>query len=62
VYGFSLFEVSREDLQRLRALQLEYARAMQAIVASSRGTECVGLYCASLLDLARPEGNALRGG
>jgi hypothetical protein len=59
VYGFSLFEVSRADLQRLRALQLEYARAMQAIVASSRGTDCVGLYCASLLDLAAPDGNAL---
>jgi transcriptional regulator with XRE-family HTH domain len=60
VYGFSLFEASREDLRKLRALQLEYARAMQAIVAGSRGTECVGLYCASLLDLAAPEHNALR--
>ena len=60
VYGFSLFEVSGEDLQRLRALQLEYARAMQAIVAGSQGTECVGLYCASLLDLALPPANTLR--
>jgi hypothetical protein len=51
-YGYSLFAISRKDLERLRDLQLEYVRAMQAIIASSTPGECVGLYCAQLLDLA----------
>jgi hypothetical protein len=50
-YGFSVFAVSREDLRRLRALHLEYVRAMQVVIAASEPTECVGLYCVQLLDL-----------
>jgi DNA-binding phage protein len=57
--GYTLFAVSRADLQRLRELQLEYARAMQAIVTRSTPNECVGLYCMHLLDLRAGEGNAL---
>jgi len=59
VFGYSLFEVSHADLNRLRALQLDYGRAMQSIIASSADTECVGLYSAALLDLAVPTHNAL---
>lgn len=57
-YGYSLFCVSRRDLWRLRDVHLEYVRAMQAIIAASAPGECVGLYCAQLLDLAASD-NAL---
>lgn len=52
LFGYSLCELSRADLTRLRALQLDYARAMQAIIADSQPTECVALYCVQLLDLS----------
>lgn len=52
-FGYSLFAISRNDLERLEQLQTDYVRAMQGIIASSNATECVGLYCAQLLDLAR---------
>jgi transcriptional regulator with XRE-family HTH domain len=51
-FGYSLFAVSRKDLRRLRDLHLEYVRAMQELIASSEPSECVGLYCSQLLDLA----------
>jgi hypothetical protein len=57
-YGYSVFAISKGDLRRLRDVHLEYVRAMQAIIAASRPGDCVGLYCAQLLDLART-GNAL---
>ena len=57
-FGYSLFAISRRDLQRLRDLHLEYVRAMQELIARSQPSECVGLFCAQLLDLAE-EGNAL---
>jgi transcriptional regulator with XRE-family HTH domain len=57
-YGYSVFSISKHDLRRLRDVHLEYVRAMQAIIAASRPGECVGLYCAQLLDLARSD-NAL---
>ena len=57
-YGYSVFAISKRDLRRLRDVHLEYVRAMQAIIAASRPGECVGLYCAQLLDLARTD-NAL---
>jgi hypothetical protein len=57
-YGYTLFAASRADLQRLRELHLEYARAMQYVIAASQPGECVGLFCAQLLDLAASE-NAL---
>ena len=50
-YGYSLFAVSRADLARLHDLHLQYVRAMQEVIASSKPSECVGLYCAQLLDL-----------
>lgn len=52
-FGYSSFEVSHADLKALRDLHLDYIRAMQHIIANSRGTECVGLYCAPLLDLGK---------
>lgn len=57
-YGYSVFAISRSDLRRLRDLHLEYVRAMQALIAASQPGECVGLYCAQLLDLAAHD-NAL---
>jgi hypothetical protein len=51
-YGYSVFCASRKDLRRLRELHLEYVRAMQSIIAASTPGECVGLYCAQLLDLS----------
>jgi DNA-binding phage protein len=51
-FGYSLFAVSRADLSRLHGLHLQYVRAMQDLVAASRPSECVGLYCAQLLDLS----------
>lgn len=51
-YGYSVFSISAADLRRLRDVHLEYVRAMQAIIAASQPGECVGLYCAQLLDLA----------
>lgn len=50
-FGYSVFAISRPDLQRLRGLQLQYVRAMQSLIADSKRGDCVGLYCAQLLDL-----------
>jgi hypothetical protein len=38
--------------RRLRELNPEYVRAMQYLIAQSQPGECVGLFCAQLLDLA----------
>lgn len=58
-YGFSLFAVSKAEMQSLRDLHLDYVRAMQAIIAQSSSGGCVGLYCAQLLDLDVSAENAL---
>jgi DNA-binding MarR family transcriptional regulator len=58
-FGYSVFAISRHDLQRLRALHLEYVRAMRTLIAGSQPSECVGLYCAQLLDFGTVD-NALR--
>jgi transcriptional regulator with XRE-family HTH domain len=50
-YGWSVFAVSKADLARLNHLHLAYVRAMREVIASSSPSECVGLYCAQLLDL-----------
>ncbi|MGD8861754.1 MAG: DUF4423 domain-containing protein [Myxococcales bacterium] len=50
-FGYSLFAVSRADLQRLRDLHMQYVRAMQTVIAESDAPQCVGLYCSQLLDL-----------
>jgi transcriptional regulator with XRE-family HTH domain len=57
-YGYSVFSIAKRDLRRLRDIHLEYVRAMQAVIAGSQPGECVGLYCAQLLDLAASD-NAL---
>ncbi len=57
-FGYSLFAISKADLRRLRDVHLEYVRAMQQIIAESKAAECVGLYCAQLLDLGLSD-NAL---
>jgi transcriptional regulator with XRE-family HTH domain len=58
-FGYSLFAISRADLQRLRELHSEYLREMQAIIARSKPDECVGLLCLQLLDLSARSDNAL---
>jgi hypothetical protein len=58
-YGYSLFAISRADIRRLKELQRQYVRAMQSLIAESAPGECVGLYCAQLLDLDLHD-NALR--
>jgi transcriptional regulator with XRE-family HTH domain len=50
-YGYTVFAVARADMRRLRELQLQYVHAMQSLIAESGPAECVGLYCAQLLDL-----------
>jgi hypothetical protein len=50
-FGYSLFAVSRADLQRLRDIHLQYVRAMQTVIAESEQPECVGLYCSQMVDL-----------
>lgn len=57
-YGYVLFAISRENMRRLQELQLQYVHAMKSLIAESAPAECVGLYCAQLLDLSLA-GNAL---
>jgi transcriptional regulator with XRE-family HTH domain len=58
-YGYSLFAIGREDLRKLRDLHVEYLRAMQDIIATSKRNECVALYCSQLIDLRTGPANAL---
>jgi hypothetical protein len=51
-FGYSVFAVAKADLVRLHHLHLQYVRAMQELIARSTPSECVGLYCSQLLDLA----------
>lgn len=53
--GYSLFAVSKDDLQRVRQLQQDFLRQMQTIIGASQHCECVALYCAQLLDLGAHE-------
>lgn len=41
-------------MQELHELHLQYVRAMQEVIMRSEPSECVGLYCSQLLDLADP--------
>lgn len=50
-FVWTVFAVSKADLARMHALHLSYLRAMQELFASSTSNDCVGLYCAQLLDL-----------
>ncbi len=58
-YGFSLFSVGRRELQKLKELHQEYVKAMQSVIAQCSSNECVGLFCAQLLDLDTTSHNAL---
>ncbi|MDD9943854.1 MAG: DUF4423 domain-containing protein [Myxococcales bacterium] len=51
LFGYTLFEINRKDLERVMALQRDCARAVRAIIRDSQDTDCVGLYCVQLLDL-----------
>lgn len=51
IYGYSVFAVSRSDFARLKTIHSQYVRAMQDVIAGSTPNECVGLYCAQLMDL-----------
>jgi DNA-binding phage protein len=57
--GYALFSISRSDLRRLREIQLAFIREMQAVIADSKSSECVALFCAQLIDLGVAEENAL---
>ena len=57
-FGYALFAVSKGDMVKLRDIHLDYLRAMQQVIAESEPNECVGLYCAQLLDLGERD-NAL---
>ncbi len=59
LFGYSVFAVGRAELVRLREIQLEYVRAMEAVVQGSRTNDCVGLYCMQLLDLDAGVDNVL---
>lgn len=50
-FVWTVFAVSKADLARMHTLHLAYLRAMQELFASSTDHDCVGLYCAQLLDL-----------
>lgn len=52
-FGYSVFAIARPDLERVNRLHLQFVRAMQAVVARSEPSDCVGLYCSQLLDLSR---------
>lgn len=61
-FGYTLFAISEQDLRRLREVQLEYVRRMQAIIAESAPGERVGLYAVQLMDLAKGEDNVFSPG
>ncbi len=50
-YSYNLFSVSERDFQRIRELHLRYYREMRAIVAESKNSERVGLFCTQLMPL-----------
>jgi transcriptional regulator with XRE-family HTH domain len=52
LFGYAVFAIGRDDLRRLRQVQLEYVQQINAIVAGSKRGECVGLFCTQLIDLA----------
>ena len=58
LFGYRLFAVSSDGMRRMRELQLEYVRAMQAVLAEPQQNDCVGLYCAQLIDLQTGRDNA----
>jgi transcriptional regulator with XRE-family HTH domain len=57
-FGFSLFEISKQDLVAVRELHLQFVTDLQRIVSNSTNTDRVGLYCAQLIDLSASD-NAL---
>jgi DNA-binding phage protein len=57
--GYALFAISKSDLRRLHEIQLAYVKEMQSVIAASTPSECVGLFCAQLIDLSVADDNAL---
>lgn len=53
-FGFNLFACSEADLQALREMYLAFFQQMQARIARSTPSECVGLFSTQLLQLSRP--------
>jgi DNA-binding phage protein len=53
-FGFNLFACSEADLQALREMYLAFFQQMQARIARSSPSECVGLFSTQLLQLSRP--------
>lgn len=51
IFGYNLMAVSRADLERLRALHVDYFQKMQALVADSTPSECVVLFNTELFAL-----------
>jgi DNA-binding phage protein len=60
VFGYNLMAVSLEDLERLRALHIDYFRKMQALVADSSPSECVVLFNTELFALDAHAHGAIR--
>ena len=50
-FSFNLFTVSRADLARLRAMQIEHSEAMRSVIAASAPGECVGVANLPLFEL-----------
>jgi hypothetical protein len=50
-FGYNVMAISRADLQRLKALHLDYFRSMQALVADSSPSESVVLFNTQLFAL-----------
>lgn len=60
LFGYLVFATSRENMKKLRQLQLEYVGAMRSLIANSTdANECVGLFCTQLMDLDVGPRNAL---
>lgn len=53
-YGYAVFSVSREDLERLRELHRAYYRQVRAIVAASAPTDVVAVLNLQLIELRGP--------
>jgi DNA-binding phage protein len=52
-FAYNLFSVAHADLERIRALQRSYFRALRAIVAESNPAQSVALVTMSLVELGK---------
>lgn len=51
LYSYNLVSVSRQDLERLRALHVDYFHAIRRVVADSDDPDCVALVAMQLFEL-----------